>query len=231
MIRFLMGNALLTAGKKQQKTMEEAFDRYSPLLFAVACRMLDSSSDAEDIVQECYVRYAQGSPNKIRALKSYLTKTVIRLCLDHLKSARVQRENYLGSLLPEQILTENLEDVVVHSLEQRESIAVAFQVLLERLTPYERAVFLLYEVFDYRYEEIAEIIDKSVVHCRRLLYQAKKHLGDPHARFIPSPQAQQRLVERFLGACQLGDLQVLVDLLAQDVTRWANGGGKVGASL
>ena len=202
--------------------MKEAFDRYAPLLLAVAHRMLGSASDAEDIVQECYVRYAQASPKEIHSLKSYLTTTVIRLCLDHLKSARVQRENYSGSRSPEQMLTTNLEDVILYILEQREAIAVAFQVLLERLTPYERAVFLLYEVFDYRYEEIAQIIGKSVVHCRQLLHRAKKHLGDSHARFTPSPIARQRLVERFLGACQLGDLQVLIDLLTQDVTRWAN---------
>jgi RNA polymerase sigma-70 factor, ECF subfamily len=202
--------------------MEEAFDRYAPLLLAVAYRMLRSASDAEDIVQECYVRYAQASAKEIHSLKSYLTTTVIRLCLDHLKSARVQRENDSGSRLPEQLLTTNLEDVVLSILEQREAIAVAFQVLLERLTPDERAVFLLYEVFDYRYGEIAEIIGKSVVHCRQLLHRAKKHLGGSHARFTLSPLAQQRLVECFLGACQLGDLQVLIDLLTQDVTRWAH---------
>ncbi len=208
----------------------EDFETYRPLLFSIAYRMTGLASEAEDIVQEAYLRYAEVSPNEIHALKSYLTTTVCHLCLDHLKSARMQREQYIGPWLPEPIQTVNLEDVVVHTLEQREAIAMAFLLLLERLTPYERAVLLLHEVFDYRYEEIAVIVGKSAVHCRRLAHQAKKHLGDPHARFTPPLQAQQRLVERFLAACQQGDLQALIDLLAEDVTWWADGSGKVSAA-
>jgi len=213
--------------KDAAEKMEEDVHRYYPLLFAIAYRMLGSASDAEDIAQDCYVRYVQTSPSEIHSLKSYLTTIVTRLCLDHLKSARVQREQYLGLWLPEPVRTANLEDVVVHTLEQRESIATAFLLLLERLTPYERAVLLLHEVFDYRYEEIAEIVGKSAVHCRQLLHQAKEHLGGYHTRFVPAPESQQRLVERFLTACQEGNLQALIDLLAEDVTWWADGGGKV----
>lgn len=210
--------------------MEENIHRYYPLLFAIAYRMLGSASDAEDIVQECYVRYLQASPKEIHSLKSYLTTVVTRLCLDHLKSARVQRERYIGLWLPEPLLTTNAEDAALHTVERRESLTIAFLVLLERLTPYERAVFLLHEAFGYPYEEIADVVGKSALHCRQLLHQARKHLDNDRTRFHPSPEAQRRLVERFLVAYQEGNLQALIDLLAEDITWWADGGGKVSAA-
>lgn len=207
--------------------MEEIFQGYYALLFSVAYRLLGSASDAEDIVQECYIRYVQAAPQEIRSLKSYLVTSVTRLCLDQLKSARTQREHYIGPWLPEPLLTENAENLALHTLEQQETIELAFLHLLERLTPYERAIFLLHEVFAYSHEEIAEIVDKNAVYCRRLLHQAKEHLGEEQVRFAPSKETQKRLVHRFIAACQQGEVQALVDLLAQDVVKWADGGGKI----
>ncbi|MBO0782551.1 MAG: RNA polymerase sigma-70 factor [Ktedonobacteraceae bacterium] len=215
----------------EQKIPADEFQQYRPLLFSIAYRMLGSASEAEDMIQETYLRSLQSSPQaEIRSLKSYLTTIITRLCLDHLKSARVQREDYIGPWLPEPLLTPNPEDLALQTLEQRESLSTAFLLLAERLTPYERAVFLLHEVFAYRYEEIAEIVGKSPVNCRQLFHQAKTHLTKHQARFTPSQEEQQRLMERFLSASQQGDMQALVTMLEQDVTLWADGGGKVYAA-
>ncbi len=210
--------------------LAESFQRYHSLLFAITYRMLGSASEAEDILQESYIRSMQAAPQEIRSMKSYLTTIVTRLCLDYLKSARIQREQYIGPWLPEPILTADPEAMALQTLEQRESLGLAFLHLLERLTPYERAVLLLHDVFAYRHEEIAEIIGKSPAHCRLLLRQAKEHLHERQARFAPSPEVQRRLVERFVDACQVGNVDGLVDLLAQEVTKWADGGGKVSAA-
>lgn len=220
-----------TAHMVQKEHLEELYRDYYPLLFAIAYRMLGSASDAEDIVQECYLRYTRASPTEISSPKSYLATIVTRLCLDSLKSARMQREQYAGVWLPEPILATDLQEPAWQTLEQHESISMAFLLLLERLTPYERAVFLLREVFSYSYQEIAEIVGKSATYCRQIFHQAKAHLGESRARFTPpSKEAQQHLVERFLAASQHGEMQALVDVLAQDVTWWADGGGKVYAA-
>ncbi len=217
----------------EKETLESAFQRYRTLLFAIAYRMLGSASEAEDMLQEGYIRYIQAmqeNPQEIRSVKAYLTTIVTRLCLDYLKSARMQREQYIGPWLPEPILTADAEAIALETLEQRESVGIAFLRLLERLTPYERAVLLLHDVFAYRHEEIAEIIGKSAAHCRLLLRQAKEHLQEQRTRFTPSVEVQQRLVERFVDACQTGNVEGLVDLLAQEVVKWADGGGKVSAA-
>jgi RNA polymerase sigma-70 factor, ECF subfamily len=221
---------------EEKETLESSFQRYHTLLFAIAYRMLGSASEAEDMLQESYIRYMQATqdkqanPQEIRSVKAYLTTIVTRLCLDYLKSARMQREQYIGPWLPEPILTADPEAMALQTLEQRESVGLAFLRLLERLTPYERSVLLLHDVFAYRHEEIAEIIGKSAAHCRLLLRQAKEHLQEQRARFTPSADVQQRLVERFVDACQVGNVEGLVDLLAQEVAKWADGGGKVGAA-
>jgi RNA polymerase sigma-70 factor, ECF subfamily len=135
----------------------EVFETYRPLLFSIAYRMLGSASDAEDMVQEAYLRYRTAQGEEIRSLKAFLTTVVTRLCLDELKSAHVQREQYLGSWLPEPVLTEDAETQV----ERRESLSLAFLKLLEELTPAERAVFVLHTAFDYSYDEIGTMIDKN----------------------------------------------------------------------
>ena len=212
----------------QQESFEKTYHDFYPLLFAIAYRMIGSASDAEDIVQECYLRYAQASPGEIHSTKSYLTTIVTHLCLDYSKSARRQREQYAGIWLPEPILMTNLEDPALHTLEQHESISLAFLFLLERLTPYERAVFLLREIFSYRYDEI---VGKSATYCRQIFHQAKVHLSEHRRRYTaPSKEAQERLVERFLAASQEGEIQALAAVLAEDVSWWADGGGKVYAA-
>ena len=198
---------------------ESTFESYRPLMFAIAYRMLGSAMDAEDIVQEAFLRY-QGAHN-IDIPKAFLTTVVTRLCLDQLKSARMQRESYIGPWLPEPLITAQspLDN-------QYESISLAFLVLLESLTPVERAVFLLREVFDYDYREIAEIVDKEEAACRQSFHRAKAHVAEHRPRFAASPEEHQQMLERFMQACVLGDLDGLTDLLAEDVVMTADGGGK-----
>jgi RNA polymerase sigma-70 factor, ECF subfamily len=208
----------------------DEFERYRPLLFSIAYRMLGNASEVEDMLQEAYLRYRTTDASEIHALKTYLCTIVTRLCLDYLKSARVKREQYIGPWLPEPILTTEHDIAPFESAAQHESISLAFLVLLEALTPPERAVFLLHEVFDFEYAEIAEIIRESPVNCRQLCHRAKKSVAERRHRFEPSRETQLHLVNRFLLACQEGDVQGLKDVLAQDVTNWGDGGGKAVAA-
>jgi RNA polymerase sigma-70 factor (ECF subfamily) len=205
----------------------DEFETYRPLLFSIAYRMLGSASEAEDMVQETYLRLRLAQDGQIRSLKSYLTTIITRLCLDELKSARVQREQYIGPWLPEPLLT----DDAGATLEERETVSMAFLVLLEALTPPERAVFLLHKVFDYPYEEIGAMIGKNPAACRQAFHRAQQHLAAHERRFAPSLETQRELVGRFLLAAQSGDVQALTDALAQDVVVWSDGGGKVSAAL
>ncbi len=209
----------------------EDFETYRLFLLSIAYRMTGIMSEAEDIVQEAYLRFSTTSVHEIRSLKSYLSTTVTRLCLDYLKSAHVERECYIGPWLPEPILTGDSNLLPEEAPELRESISMAFLVLLETLTPPERAVFLLHEVFDYSFPEIAEIIGKSATNCRQIFHRAKGHLAEQRPRFDPSLVQQQQLLMRFLAACQSGDLAALTEILAQDVATWADGGGKATAAL
>ena len=204
----------------------EVFETYRPLLFSIAYRMLGRASDAEDMVQETYLRYRTAQEAEIRSLKSFLMTVVTRLCLDELKSAHVQREQYLGSWLPEPVLTEDAETLV----EQRESLSLAFLTLLEELTPAERAVFVLHTAFDYPYDEIGNMLDKNAAACRQLFHRAEERLAAHQRRFETELSAQQELVRRFLLAAQSGAVQALTELLARDVVVWADGGGKVSAA-
>lgn len=218
-----------SSNKEQKDQLEQLYRDYHALVFTIAYRMLGSASDAEDIVQECFLRYTQADPAEIRSPKAYLTTIATRLCLDYLKSARVQREEYTGVWLPEPILTTETDDPA-DALEQRESVSFAFLVLLERLTPYERAVFLLRDVFGYDYDEIAEIVGKSATYCRQIFHQAKTHLQEQRTRYTSTPEAQDRLVRQFLSATEQGKVEDLVHVLAEDVSWWADSGGKVSAS-
>src|SRR5690606_29198030 len=207
----------------------DPFEEYRSLLFAIAYRMLGSAMEAEDIVQEAYLRYRDTPPESIRSLKSFLTTIVHHLCLDHLKSAQVRRENYVGPWLPEPIITDDNASLrsPLHQITSRESISMAFLVLLESLSPLERAVFLLREVFDYEYAEIAQITGRSESACRQLFSRAKKHIRDNRPRFPASPEDHEKMVVRFMDACVAGDIDGLMSLLAEDVTAWTDGGGKV----
>jgi RNA polymerase sigma-70 factor (ECF subfamily) len=209
--------------------MAEAFETYRTYLFAIACRMLGSAMDAEDMVQETYLRYQTTPPETITSLKAFLITIISRLCVDQLQLARRKRELYVGPWLPEPILTaEALEAVSPEErVDQEESISLAFLLLLEQLQPIERAVFLLREVFAYDYAEIASFLGKSEVACRQWFSQAKKHLADHRPRFPASPEMHRQLLTGFLEAAQAGEMPTLMNLLAEDVTLWADGGGNV----
>jgi RNA polymerase sigma-70 factor (ECF subfamily) len=195
----------------------------------MAYRMVGSAMEAEDIVQEAYLRYRATPPESIRALKSFLTTIVYHLCIDHLKSAQTRRETYIGPWLPEPIITGNGASLLapLRQIPDRESISMAFLVLLERLSPLERAVFLLREVFDYEYAEIAQMTERDEAACRQLCSRANKHIRDRRPRFPASPEAHANMVGRFMDACRAGDMDGLMSLLAADVTMWSDGGGKV----
>jgi RNA polymerase sigma-70 factor (ECF subfamily) len=207
----------------------DQFEEYRPLLFSIAYRMLGSVTEAEDMVQNAYMRYGQMPPGSIASPKAFLSTVVTRLCLNHLQAARTQRESYLGPWLPEPLLTEDEEDPhsPIKQAERLESISMAFLVLLERLTPVERAVFVLREVFDYPYPEIAAIIAKEEATSRQIFHRAKKFIAAQRPRFTPSNKQHQQLLGRFMDAVEEGDLDGLTQLLASDVTMWADGGGKI----
>jgi len=207
----------------------DPFEEYRSLLFAIAYRMLGSAMEAEDIVQEAYLRYRATPPGSIRTLKSFLTTIVHHLCLDHLKSAQARRENYVGPWLPEPIITGEGASLLspLRQITDRESISMAFLVLLESLSPLERAVFLLREVFDYEYAEIAQIIGRDEAACRQLFSRAKKHVREHRPRFPASPEAHAKMLGRFMEASLAGDMDGLMSLLAEDVTAWSDSGGKV----
>lgn len=210
----------------------EQFERYRPLLFSIAYRMLGSVMEAEDVVQEAYLRYQATPAASIRSHKSFLSTVVTRLCLDQLKSARARRESYIGPWLPEPLLTTEADSDRTPGarVDEYESISLAFLVLLESLTPVERAVFLLREVFDFGYAEIAEIVGRREDACRQVFHRAKRFLVERRPRFRSSPEDRRRLTEGFLQACAAGDLEGLMRLLAEDITMWSDGGGKVPAA-
>jgi len=186
--------------------MVESFESYRPYLFSIAYRMLGSAMDGEDMVQETYLRYQGTPPETIRSLKAYLTTIIIRLCVDQLHLARRKRELYVGPWLPEPILTAATpaSEDPAERVEREESISLAFLVLLEELQPFERAVFLLREVFAYEFAEIATMLDKREAACRRSFSRAKLHLRAHRPRFPASPETHQQLLGGFFRAAQGG---------------------------
>src|SRR6266516_2014945 len=200
----------------------ESFESYRPYLFAIAYRMLGSAMDAEDMVQETYLRSQTTPPETIRSLKAYLSTILVRLCLDHLQLAHRKRELYVGPWLPEPILTEETPDAAdpEKRVETEESISLAFLVLLEQLQPFERAVFLLREVFAYEFAEIATMLGKSEVACRSSFSRAKHHLRAHRPRFPASRETHRQLLTSFLAAVQSGDMTTLTNLLSEQVILW-----------
>jgi len=209
--------------------MTESFETYRSYLFAIAYRMLGSAMDAEDMVQETYLRYQSTPKDAITSLKAFLTTIISRLCVDQLHLARRKREQYLGPWLPEPIITAETIEVISpeERVDREESISMAFLLLLEQLQPVERAVFLLREVFEYDYAEIATFLGKSEVACRQWFSRAKKHLADHRPRFSTPPETQRQMLTSFQRALQAGEMTALMKMLAEDVTFWADGGGKV----
>jgi len=211
-----------------------SFQEYRPLLFSIAYRMLGSGDEADDVLQDAYLRFQAAPLDEVRSPKAYLSTIVTRLCLNELKSARVTREQYVGEWLPEPIASREIDELAdpEKRMTDYDSISIAFLSLLQKLTPAERAVFVLHEVFDYGYDEVAAILDKSEVACRKLFSRAKRYLAENRPRFTTTPEEHRRLLEQFMRASSSGDLNGLTTLLADDVVFWADGGGKVrGAAL
>jgi RNA polymerase sigma-70 factor, ECF subfamily len=203
------------------------YEELRPLLFSIAYRMVGSVSEAEDLVQESFLRIhrAEAEGTKIESPKAYLSAVTTRLSIDHLKSARVRREQYFGEWLPEPLLTDAAPDAAAQA-ETADSLSLAFLVLLESLTPVERAVFLLREVFDFGYGEIAKIVERSEDNCRQLYVRARRHVDEGRPRFEASRQQRDELARRFFVAAEQGDTAALVELLAADVVVYGDGGGK-----
>ena len=201
------------------------FDQYRGLLFSVAYRMLGSVADAEDMLQETFLRWQRAAGDGIRSPRAFLVTIITRLCVNHLQSARVRREEYVGEWLPEPLLTDPRSDPL-GALKVDESLSMAFLLLLERLNPTERAVFLLREVFEYKYAEIAKIVGESEANCRQILRRARQHVGAVRKRFDASARDRDDLLRRFMQAARNGEMQALVELLSSDVALHTDGGGK-----
>jgi RNA polymerase sigma-70 factor, ECF subfamily len=215
------------AGTDAHWPEEPGRDELRPLLFSIAYRMLGTVSDAEDVVQEAYLRLERSEAEGmvIRSDKAFLTTVATRIAIDQLRSARVQRETYFGPWLPEPLVT-SAEPDTAQLAELADSLSLSFLVLLETLSPVERAVFLLREVFDYGYDEIAEIVDKSEANCRQIFVRARRHIDEGKPRYEATTEQHELLTSNFLAAVQDGDIRQLVDYLASDVAFYGDGGGK-----
>ncbi len=208
----------------------EIFDTYRPLLFAIAYRMLGSAMDAEDIVQEAYLHWQRRGDIVVASPRAFLSTIVTRQSINHLHAARVQRETYPGPWLPEPIIAEG-EPGMADTTVLHESLSMAFLVLLESLTPVERAIFLLHDVFAYDFHEIAGIVGKGEANCRQIARRARRQIQARRPRFDPDPVHREQLTRQFIAACTDGDLSGLLATLASDVTLWTDGGGKMTAAL
>ena len=194
-----------------------------PLMLSISYRMVGSFSEAEDIVQEAFLRLHEAGD--VESPRAWLSTVVTRLSIDHMRSARVRREQYPGTWLPEPVLADPAPEAAVRN----ESLSMAVLVLLERLTPVERAVFVLREAFDYGYDEIADIVGKSPANVRQLAVRARRHVDEERPRFEPSREQREELVRRFIAALQQGETEPLVEMLATDAAFYGDGGGKAPA--
>lgn len=208
----------------------DPFLEYRPLLFSIAYRMLGSVADAEDAVQETYLRWhrTNQAEEEIRNPKGWLTTTLSRVCLDQLGSARVKREEYIGPWLPEPIAG-TMPDIA-ETASDFDSLSLAFMVLLESLSPKERAVFLLHEVFGYDFASVGEIVGESDAYCRQIAKRARARMLERRPRFAASAERREHLAATFLNAANEGDMATLIASLTDDVTVFSDGGGKVNAA-
>jgi RNA polymerase sigma-70 factor (TIGR02957 family) len=206
------------------------FEAQRPRLFWLAYRLLGSASEAEDAVQDAYLRLHGADPVLIESLPAWLTKAVTNLCLNRLTSARARREVYPGPWLPEPVLTDDRTLGPQETAEQRETVSIALLSLMERLNPTERAAFVLREAFAYSHSEVAEILEMSEANARQLYRRARQRLGEPRQRFRPDLAQWRSLVDRFFTAASAGDVAGLVEILTADVSSTADGGGKVAAA-
>jgi len=207
--------------------MTDAFSEHRPLLFSIAYRMLGSASGADDALQEAWLRWDRS--DDVERPRAWLSTVVTRICLDELKSARARRERYVGPWLPEPLL----EDAYAAQVDRPalyESLSMAFLVLLERLTPKQRAAFLLREVFEQDYDQIADILQTGEVNARQLVRRARQHVDAERPRFEVDEERREQLVGRFAAACMTGDLSALTATLAQDVEFWSDSDGRATAA-
>jgi RNA polymerase sigma-70 factor, ECF subfamily len=204
----------------------DQFTEYRPILFSIAYRMLGSVADAEDMVQDTYLGW-QMVKDDVTSPRAYLTTMITRLCINQLESARVKREKYVGPWLPEPLIEEEPSQSALAN-----SLSIAFLLLLERLSPVERAVFLLREVFEFEYDEISRITAKNETNCRQLFRRAKQKVAgsSPEKTRIGKAESK-KLLNQFLQACTTGDLNSLISVLEEDITLYADGGGKAAAAL
>ena len=208
----------------------DAYRELRPLLFSIAYRMVGSVSEAEDLVQEAFLRFhrAVASGAEVDSARAYLSAVTTRLAIDHLRSARVRRERYVGAWLPEPLVTEGEPGPADHA-ETADTLSMAFLVLLERLSPVQRAVFLLHDVFGYPYGEIARLVGRSEDNCRQIAARARRHVEAGRPRFEASRRQREELASRFFAAVEQGDTEGLVGLLAADAVMYGDGGGKAPA--
>ncbi|MCT7352406.1 RNA polymerase sigma-70 factor [Streptomyces sp. 15-116A] len=205
----------------------DEFETHRPRLFGLAYRMLGSADEAEDVVQDAYLRFRGTDRAGIEHPGAWLAKAVTNLCLTRLTSARARRERYVGTWLPEPVITSDGSLGPVESAEQRDAVSMAMLVLLERLTPVERAVYVLREAFAYAHRDIAGVLDRSEADVRQLYRRAVRRVGEARSRFEAPPERQEELVRSFLTAAREGDLAALEKMLAADAVWWSDGGGKV----
>lgn len=205
--------------------LDEVYRELRPYAFAIAYRMLGSVSEAEDVVQEAFLRLHRAAPDEVAAPRAYLATVTTRLAIDVLRSARARRESYVGTWLPEPLLTDPSAGPA-DAAETADSLSMAFLVVLERLSPVERAVFLLHDVFGYDYAEVAAVVDKSEANCRQLAARARRHVEQDRPRFEAPAAARAELAQRFFDASARGDMDGLVSLLAGDAVFYGDGGGK-----
>ena len=212
---------------EEQERLEAVFRSESGRLFGIAYRMLGSVSEAEEVVQDAFVRYQGVDPDEVREPGALLTTIATRLSIDRLKSARAERESYVGAWLPEPLLVDEAD--VAADAEQADSISMAFLVLLESLSPLERAVFLLREAFDYEYSAIGEIVERTPENCRQIALRARRQIDERRPRFEASRDQREEIVRRFFAAAEQGDPDGLLELLAADVVLYGDGGGRAPA--
>ena len=209
--------------------MADEFETHRPRLLALAYRLLGSWVEAQDVVQETHIRWSEIDAATIDAPSAWLNRVVTNACLDVLKSARVQRETYVGPWLPEPVATD--ARMLAGEPVDPESISLAFLTLLERLSPLERAVYVLAEAFDYTHDEIAAVLGRDASAVRQLLHRAREHVRNGRPRFAPDSDTHARLLGAFASACAQGDVHAVETLLATDVVARSDGGGRVRAAL
>lgn len=209
-----------------ESTRVEAFEAHRPLLVSITYRMLGSLAEAEDVVQEAWLRWDRTDRAEIADVRAFLVRTTTRLAIDRLRRLKARRESYIGPWLPEPVLTDG---DVAEDVELAESVSLALLVVLETLSPLERAVFVLREAFGHSYAEIGVIIGRSDATVRQLAHRARDHVAEGRVRFDSDQATRQRVTEQFLAACNNGDLNALMAVLAPGVTLYADSGGRVRA--